>query len=165
MRESARSIRADACCGDPIPTQSGRFELCLDACGQPLVRAKLTQEPVMPVDPRCIHAGAKLLVEAVAVNSPDRKGDVFVQIDGACASLNARVHVPVAAVRSVEPEPVRIGDRFYFSDMIFEVKDVVSELDRGLLDAGAARGVLLVDDVRVGSLSLKFSELARMARA
>ena len=119
----------------------------------------------MPVDPRSIRAGAKLLVEAVAVNAPDGKGDVFVQIDGACASLNARVHVPVAAVRSVEPEPVRIGDRFHFSDMIFEVRYVVSELECGSLDAGSARGDLKVDDARVGALSLKHSELARMARA
>ena len=122
----------------------------------------------MPVDPRSIRAGAKLLVEAVAVNAPDGKGDVFVQIDGACASLNARVHVPVAAVRSVEPEPVRVGDRFHFSDMIFEV---VSFADKFELDGdevrgfSGAKGVLFVDDVRVGSLILKFSELAHMARA
>ena len=122
----------------------------------------------MPVDPRCIHAGAKLLIEAVAVNAPDGKGDVFVQIDGACASLNARVHVPVAAVRSVEPEPVGIGDRFRFGDMIFEVAGVGADIDSSsgeLKPRASAYGDLIASGVRVGGLSVKCSELARMARA
>ena len=145
---------------DPVvvPTQSSRFELCLDPCGQPFVRPRLSsQEARMSAE--SIKPGSRVTVEATVLRE-GRDGALFIRFgDDAFASA------PRAAVRSVEPPPVKVGDRFRIGGQTLVVEGLGLEIEAGAEAVAIAAGDLFAaDGTRLGAMNVRRDWLADQAR-
>ena len=140
------------------PTQSSRFELCLDPCGQPFVRRRPPKEEAR-MSAESIKPGSRVTIEATALRE-GRDGALFVRI-----GEDAFASVPRASVRSVEPPPVKIGDHFHIGALTMVVEATGIEFDRSGQRVEVASGDLFdADGKRVGALTLRRDWLAGQAR-